>query len=77
MKKTCSNRKSDFCNKLLLMSPLKHIPPTDIKVCVVDAMRVLRLIPITTIQSPNVYEMGRDSKIVFRKPTRKHITCCI
>ena len=42
--KTRSSRKSDFCNKLQLMSPLKptNIPPTDMKVCVVDAMRILR-----------------------------------
>ena len=50
--KTRSSCKSDFGNKLQLMPPLKptNISPTDIKVCVVDAMRVLRLIPITTIQ---------------------------
>ena len=36
------------------MSPPKptNIPPTDIQVCAVDAMRVLRLIPITTMQPP-------------------------
>ena len=52
--KAQSNRKSDFRNKLQLMSSLKptNIPPTDIKICVVDAMRVLRLIRIGTIQPP-------------------------
>ena len=63
--KTRSSRKSDFCNKLQLMSPLKptNIPPTDIKVCVVDAMRVLRLIPITTIQPPTFMKWAEAVKI--------------
>ena len=50
--KTRSNHKSDFRNKSQLMSPLKptNKPLTDVKVCAVDEMRVLRLIPITIIQ---------------------------
>ena len=34
------------------MSPLTptNSPPTDIKICAVDAIRVLKLIPITSIQ---------------------------
>ena len=48
-----SHRKFDIHNKLHLMSPLKptNIPPAEIKACVVNAMRVLRLIPITTTQA--------------------------
>ena len=43
-----ARRKSDVCNKLQLILPLKptNIPPTDVKVCVVDAMRILRFILI-------------------------------
>ena len=63
--KTRSSRKSDFRNKLQLMSPLKptSIPPTDVKVCVVDAMRVLRLIPITTTAPPTFLKWAEAVKI--------------
>ena len=63
--KTRSNLKSDFRNKLQLMPPLKpiNISPTDIKVCVVDTMRVLRLIPITTIQPPTFMKWKEAVKI--------------
>ena len=64
-RKTRSNRKSDFRNKLQLMSPLKpaNIPPTYIKVCVVDVMRVLRLIPITAIQPSTFMKWAETVKI--------------
>ena len=47
------------------MSPPKptNIPPTDIQVCAVDAMRVLRLIPITTMQPPKFMKWAEAIKI--------------
>ena len=50
------------------MSSLKptNIPPADIKVCVVDAMRVLRLIPITTIQLPMFMKWAEAVKIYLK-----------
>ena len=51
-----SYRKSDdFCNKLQRMSPLKPTSstPTDIKLCVVDVMRALRLILYWPQRLPN------------------------
>ena len=51
-----------------------NIPPTDIKICIADAMRVLRLILITSIQPPtNVYETGRGSKKYLENLPRKTI----
>ena len=78
MKKTRSSCKSDFRNKLQLMSPLKptSIPPADIKVCVVYAMRVLEIDSNSSYTATNFYEMGRGSKNIVRKSTRKHTTCC-
>ena len=64
--KTRSSCKSDFRNKLQLMSPLKptNIPPTDIQVCVFDAMRVLKLIPITTIQ-PTIFMKWAEAVKIY------------
>ena len=64
MIKTRFGRKSNFRYKLQLMSPLKpkKILPTDTKVCVVDASRVLRLIPITTIQPPTLMKSAEAVK---------------
>ena len=47
------------------MPPLKptNISLTDIKVCVVDAMRVLRLIPIITIQPQTFMKWAEAVKI--------------
>ena len=65
MKKTCSNCKSDFCNKWQWLSPLKptNSSPKNIKVCVADAMRVLRFIPIISIQSPTLMKWVELVKI--------------
>ena len=53
------------------MSPLKpkKIPPTDTKVCVVDATRVLRLIPITTIQPPTLMKSAEAVKTYLENLT--------
>ena len=60
----CCNRKLDFYNKLQWVWPLKPTksPPTDIKVCVVDAMRVLWLIPITSIHPPTIMKWAEAVK---------------
>ena len=72
--KTRSSRKLDFRNKLQLMSPLKrtNISPTDIEVCVVDAMKVLRLIPITTIQPPTFMKWAEAVKIYLENLPGNH-----
>ena len=69
--KTRFSRKSDFPYKLQLMSPLKpkKIPPTDTKVCVVDATRVLRLVPITTIQPPTLMKSAEAVKTYLENLT--------
>ena len=59
--KASSSCKLNFCNKLQLISPLKptHNPPANIKVCVVDAMIVLSLIPVANRYTAiSVYGMG-------------------
>ena len=73
-RKTRSNRKSDFRNKLQLMSPLKptNIPPTYIKVCVVDAKRVLRLIPITAIQPSTFMKWAEAVKYIYKSYQETH-----
>ena len=56
------------------MSPLKrtNISPTDIEVCVVDAMKVLRLIPITTIQPPTFIKWAEAVKIYLENLPGNH-----
>ena len=51
--------------EIQLISSLKptNIPPADVKVCVVDAMRVLSLIPITTVQPPTFMKWAEAVKI--------------
>ena len=55
--KTRSNR-----NTISSLKPT-NIPPADVKVCVVDAMRVLSLIPITTVQPPTFMKWAEAVKI--------------
>ena len=50
---------------------------TDIKVCVIGAMRILRLIPITSIQPPTVMKWAEAVKIYLKNLPGKHITRCI
>ena len=47
------------------MSPLKptNSPPTDIRVCVVNVIRVFRLIPITSIQPTTSRKWAETVKI--------------
>ena len=65
-------RKKEMSRNLQLMSPLKQTNslPTDIKVCVVDVTEFSDWFQYK-LSTPSVYEIGRSSKNIFIKFTRK------